>query len=59
MLRHDPVTGFGQIGIQCGLDIVIEGSNPLAIDIQPLDGRILGGSSAGPSLSLLRCDDPA
>ena len=60
-LQGNPVTGFGQIGIQCGLDIVIEGSNLLAagIDIQSLNGRILGGSSAGPSLSLLPCDDPA
>lgn len=59
-LQGNPVTGSGQIGIQCGRDIRIEGSDLVAagVDIHSLDGRILGRGGAGSSsISLLQeCD---
>jgi len=59
-LRGNPVSGFGQVGIQCGDDITIVGSEIVAagIDIQSLRGDVDASHSAlGPAISLRRCDD--
>ena len=59
-LRGNPTSGFGQVGIQCGGDISIAGSEIVAagIDIQSLRGSIDASTSKlGPATSLHRCDD--
>jgi hypothetical protein len=61
-LTGNPVTGFGAVGIQCGSDVQIHGSQIVAagVNIQSMQGRIDGGPhSSGPTISLLACDDPA
>jgi hypothetical protein len=61
-LRGNPLTGAGQVGIQCAGDIDIHGSTVLAagVDIQSLTGAIDAAATAGavPPIGI-ECDDPA